>query len=339
MSRTRLLLVSMYPLDAGAWGPTTRISAPPAPDWPASWTSTSWSWAPVALRAVGQAARPRDVHLRREQLDTAVKPISRFSRWRGWTPRPDLRPRRAVPLRRVLRRQRGEAQARPGAVPPAVRLLRAVSSRTGYPSVGSAPRGAPFPVPAPSRCCCRRAAPSPVVLSLADARTLLFVGGMRYRAQRAGGRGRAGARRWTRPRRSLRLAPPEPRPAWLRVMHGESEQSASCLPACSQRSSRAGAPTTTSRSPDQGHGVLGLRPPAARRPSAPRAGRDGTGTPTRNRAVSDEVEAMAEWPGVASRRPLPRSSTAGRRTREQRRARRWWKIGRATSSPSSGEGT
>ena len=26
MSRTRLLLVSMYPLDAGVWGPTARIT-------------------------------------------------------------------------------------------------------------------------------------------------------------------------------------------------------------------------------------------------------------------------------------------------------------------------
>ena len=123
MSRTRLLLVSMYPLDAGAWGPTTRI------------THLRDELARlVDLDVVdGDRARRRG-RLWRYALSGRLRGLDGIyvensstlpsesdlaflgARAAARTPGPDLRPRRAVPLRRVLRRQRAEAQARPGPV-------------------------------------------------------------------------------------------------------------------------------------------------------------------------------------------------------------------------------
>ena len=104
-----------------------------------------------------------------------------------------------------------------------------MSSRTGYPSVGLAravrdPSAEPLLLPPGS--------PIPVdVARRSDARTLLFVGGMRYpvhgldllvgAVERVRDEGHdLDVVCVSRPGEE----PPEPRPAWLRVMHGESEQ-------------------------------------------------------------------------------------------------------------------
>ncbi len=118
---------------------------------------------------------------------------------------------------------------------PAIRLLCMVSSSTGYPSRGLAaavhdPNPGPLLLPPGS--------PPPVsVPRNDDARTLLFVGGMRYAAHglnlligsvermRAAGH-------------DLRVIcvsrpgeePPEPRPAWMRVVHASGAEIHALLP-------------------------------------------------------------------------------------------------------------
>lgn len=118
---------------------------------------------------------------------------------------------------------------------PAIRLLRGVATRTGYPSRGLAAAvrersSEPLLLPPGS--------PPPVsVARNADARSLLFVGGMRYAAHgldllvgsvervRAAGH-------------DLRVIcvsrpgeePPEPRPEWLRVVHASGAEIHALLP-------------------------------------------------------------------------------------------------------------
>jgi glycosyltransferase involved in cell wall biosynthesis len=118
---------------------------------------------------------------------------------------------------------------------PAVRLLRAVSSRVGYPSRGLAvavrdPATEPLLLPP--------GAPSPVdVPRHAEADTLLFVGGMRYPAHglkmlvEAVERVRAeghdlGVACVSRPGEE----PPDPHPTWLRVERGSGDAIHALLP-------------------------------------------------------------------------------------------------------------
>lgn len=118
---------------------------------------------------------------------------------------------------------------------PAVSLLRRVSSRTGYPSVGLAravrdpaepplllPPGSPPPERVPRR---------------PDARSLLFVGAMRYEAHGLALL-TASVERVRASGRDLRVIcvsrpgeePPEPRPAWMRVEHGSQAEIRALLP-------------------------------------------------------------------------------------------------------------
>jgi glycosyltransferase involved in cell wall biosynthesis len=118
---------------------------------------------------------------------------------------------------------------------PAIRLLRSVASRVAYPSSGLAaatgdraahplllPPGAPRPMEVPRS---------------ADARTLLFVGGMRYPVHGydllvdAVERVRSGGDEVevvcvARPGEE----PPEPRPLWLKVVHGAADEIRALLP-------------------------------------------------------------------------------------------------------------
>jgi glycosyltransferase involved in cell wall biosynthesis len=118
---------------------------------------------------------------------------------------------------------------------PAIRLLRAVSSRTGYPSAGLA-RAVRDPSPEPLLL----PPGSPVPLGVArrpDARSLLFVGGMRYPVHGldllvgAVERVRVEVHHLdvicvSRPGEE----PPRPRPAWLRVERGGAEEIRDLLP-------------------------------------------------------------------------------------------------------------
>lgn len=118
---------------------------------------------------------------------------------------------------------------------PAIRLLRAVSSRTGYPSRGLAaavrdPAAEPLLLPP--------GAPPPMDVPMAPgATTLLFVGGMRYPVHGldlllgAVERARAAGHDLdvvcvSRPGEE----PPEPRPTWLRVEHGAVDEIRALLP-------------------------------------------------------------------------------------------------------------
>lgn len=118
---------------------------------------------------------------------------------------------------------------------PAISLLRAVSSRAGYPSIGLAravrdpgdnplllPPGSPAPVDVPRR---------------DDARQLLFVGGMLHRVhgfdllaeavERVRSEGhQVGVICVSRPGEE----PPEPRPGWLRVERGAAAEIHALLP-------------------------------------------------------------------------------------------------------------
>ena len=118
---------------------------------------------------------------------------------------------------------------------PAIRLLRRVSSRTAYPSRGLAaavrdPSEEPLLLPPGS--------PEPVSVPRADdARSLLFVGGMRYAAHgldllvgsvervRAAGHD-LDVICVSRPGEE----PPEPRPAWMRVVRASGPQIHALLP-------------------------------------------------------------------------------------------------------------
>ena len=236
MSRTRLLLVSMYPLDAGAWGPTTRI------------THLRDELARLVDLDVidGDRARRRG-RLWRYALSGRLRGLDGI-----YVENSSTLPSESDLLFLALARLFGipvltyvrDAQylfgeyyvasglkrrlAR-GLFLPAVRLLRAVSSRTGYPSVGLAravrdPSAEPLLLPPGS--------PAPVdVARRSDAHTLLFVGGMQYPVHGldllvgAFERVRAEGHDLdvvcvSRPGEE----PPEPRPAWLRVRHGESEE-------------------------------------------------------------------------------------------------------------------
>jgi glycosyltransferase involved in cell wall biosynthesis len=118
---------------------------------------------------------------------------------------------------------------------PAIRLLRAVSTRTGYPSAGLAravrdPSAEPLLLPPGS--------PAPMDVPRApDARSLLFVGGMRYAVHGldllvgAVERVRAEGHELdvvcvSRPGEE----PPEPRPAWLRDERGGADEIRALLP-------------------------------------------------------------------------------------------------------------
>lgn len=118
---------------------------------------------------------------------------------------------------------------------PAIRMIRRVSSRTGYPSRGLA---AAVRDPSPEPLLLPPGAPAPAEVPMRPgARTLLFVGGMRYPVHgldlllgaveqaRADGHeldvicvSRAGEE------------PPEPRPAWLRVERGGAAEIRALLP-------------------------------------------------------------------------------------------------------------
>ena len=118
---------------------------------------------------------------------------------------------------------------------PATRLVRAVSSRTGYPSIGLARAvgdASPDPLLLPP------GSPAPVAVPRApDARSLLFVGGMRVPAHGldllmgAVERVRADGHDVdvicvSRPGEE----PPEPRPAWLRVVRASGSDIHELLP-------------------------------------------------------------------------------------------------------------
>jgi glycosyltransferase involved in cell wall biosynthesis len=118
---------------------------------------------------------------------------------------------------------------------PAIRALRAVSTRTAYPSAGLARAvGAPEPEPL----LLPPGSPEPMgVERRPGARSLLFVGGMRYPVHGmdllvgAMERARAGGHDLdvmavSRPGEE----PPEPRPAWLRVERGGTEEIRALLP-------------------------------------------------------------------------------------------------------------
>jgi glycosyltransferase involved in cell wall biosynthesis len=118
---------------------------------------------------------------------------------------------------------------------PAMSLLRVVTSRTGYPSAGLAravrdpaprplllPPGSPPPADIPRR---------------ADARSLLFVGAMRYEAHGLGLL-TAAVERVRAAGHDLRVIcvsrpgeePPEPRPGWMRVERGSHDEIRALLP-------------------------------------------------------------------------------------------------------------
>lgn len=118
---------------------------------------------------------------------------------------------------------------------PAIRMLRAVSSRTGYPSRGLAeavrdPSAQPLLLPP--------GAPAPTAVPMQpQARTLLFVGGMRYpvhgldlllgAVESVRGEGHAlDVVCVSRPGEE----PGEPRPTWLRVEHGGADEIRALLP-------------------------------------------------------------------------------------------------------------
>ena len=119
---------------------------------------------------------------------------------------------------------------------PAIRLLRAVASRVAYPSSGlAAATGdrAAHPLLLPP------GAPRPIEIPRSDgARTLLFVGGMRYPVHgydllvdaveqvRSGG-DEVDVVCVARPGEE----PPEPRPPWLQVVHGAADEIRALLPA------------------------------------------------------------------------------------------------------------
>lgn len=118
---------------------------------------------------------------------------------------------------------------------PAVRLLRAVSSRTAYPSRGLAEA---VHDPSPEPLLLPPGSPSPVMIPRkADARTLLFVGGMRYAVH--GLDLLLGAIELVRgDGHDVRLisvarpgeGPPAPHPDWLRTEHGSGADIHALLP-------------------------------------------------------------------------------------------------------------
>jgi glycosyltransferase involved in cell wall biosynthesis len=221
----------MYPLDQGSWGPTVRIghlrdelSRLTDLDIVAGHRGAR-RWQLIRYALSGRLRGVRGVYVENSsslpsETDIAFLALARMLRIPALTYVRDaqyLFPEyyQAAGFRRRLARSLFR---------PAIGLLRAVSSRVGYPSAGLAravgdaaamptllPPGSPTPVDVPRR---------------PDARSLLFVGPMRYAAHgldllvEAVDRVRSSGHAIevicvSRPGEE----PPEPRPAWLRVEH------------------------------------------------------------------------------------------------------------------------
>lgn len=243
MRRTRLLLVSMYPLDAGVWGPTARIGhlrdelaqlvdLDIVEGYRARRRPRLWRYALTGrLRGLDGIYVENSSTLPSE-TDLGFLALARLL---------------GIPVLTYVRDAQylfGEYYVASGMKRrvaralflPAIRLLRAVSSRTGYPSVGLA-RAVRDPSPEPLLL----PPGSPVPLDVArrpDARAVLFVGGMHYPVHGldlligAVERVRAEGHDLdvvcvSRPGEE----PPEPRPAWLRAEHGGPDEIRDLLPA------------------------------------------------------------------------------------------------------------
>lgn len=241
-ARPRLLLVSMYPLDRGRWGPIARITA--LRDELARRTDLDVvagdrgdrRTALVRYAFSGRLRRLDGIYVENSstlpsETDLAFLGLARLLRIPVLTYVRDAQYlfdeyyAATTPQRRLAR----------ALFLPAVSLLRRVSSRTGYPSIGLAravrasehdpillPPGSPAPMGVPRD---------------EAARTLLFVGGMRHAVHgldllvEAVERARAGGHELdvvcvSRPGEE----PPEPRPAWLRVERGGADEIRALLP-------------------------------------------------------------------------------------------------------------
>jgi glycosyltransferase involved in cell wall biosynthesis len=240
--RQRLLLLSMYPLDRGRWGPTARISE--LRDELARLVELdvvdgergarrgrllryAFSGRLRALDGIyveNSSTLPSETDLAFLGLARLLRvPVVTYVRDAQYL-FPEYYVARSV-RRRVAR----------FLFLPAIRLLRAVSRRTGYPSAGLA-RAVRDPAPEPLLL----PPGSPQALGVPrrrDARSLLFVGGMRYPVHGldlllgAVERARANGDDLdvvcvSRPGEE----PPEPRPDWLRVERGGADEIRTLLP-------------------------------------------------------------------------------------------------------------
>ena len=241
-SRPRLLLLSMYPLDRGRWGPTARI------------TQLRDELSRLARLDVVDGARgPRRGRLMRYALSGRLRGlhgiyVENSSTLPSETDLAFLALARllGIPVLTYVRDAQylfGEYY-RVGGLKgrlaralflPVVRLLRAVSTRTGYPSAGLAravrdasaeplllPPGSPAPHDIPRR---------------PEARSLLFVGGMRFPVHGldllVGAVERVRAEGHDVDVVCVSIPgeePPEPRPAWMRVEHGGVDEIRDLLP-------------------------------------------------------------------------------------------------------------
>lgn len=239
---TRMLLVSMYPLDRGRWGPTARIAQ----------LRDELSRL-VRLDVVDGERGSRRGRLLRYALSGRLRGldgiyVENSSTLPSETDVAFLALARllGIPVLTYVRDAQylfGEYYVAGGLKRrlaralflPAIRLLRVVSSRTAYPSAGLA-RAVRDPSPEPLLL--PPGSPAPFdVARRPDARTLLFVGGMRYPVHGldllvgAVERVRVEGHELdvvciSRPGEE----PPEPRPAWLRVEHGGAEEIRDLLP-------------------------------------------------------------------------------------------------------------
>jgi len=225
----------MYPLDQGSWGPTVRIShlrdelAQLVDLDLVSGYRSARRWALIRYALSGRLRGLRGIYVENSsslpgETDLAFLALARMLRIPVLTYIRDaqyLFPEyyHGGGLKRRLAR---------ALFLPAVRLLRAVSSLVGYPSIGLA-RAVDEKSPQPNLL--PPGSPPPVEVARGpDPRSLLFVGPMRYEAhgldlmidsvERARAMGhRVEVICVSRPGEE----PPEPRPDWLRVAHASGE--------------------------------------------------------------------------------------------------------------------
>jgi len=240
--RPRLLLVSMYPLDQGRWGPTVRISH-----------LRDELSRRVALDVVDGYRGRRRMALARYALSGRLRGldgiyVENSSTLPSETDLLFLALARAlrIPVLTYVRDAQYlfdeyypatsvKRRVARSLFLPAIRAMRAVSSRVAYPSVGlaravRAPDDAPTLLPPGS--------PEPMsVERRPDARTLLFVGAMRYAVHgldlllASVERARADGVEVDVVCVSRRGdEPPAPRPPWLTVVHGGQAEIRSILP-------------------------------------------------------------------------------------------------------------
>jgi glycosyltransferase involved in cell wall biosynthesis len=240
--RPRLLLLSMYPLDQGTWGSTARIrqlrdelARMSDLDVVAGYRGRR-RWALLRYAASGRLRGLGGIYVENSsflpsEMDLLFLAVARLLRIPVLTYVRDAQYLfdeyyAATSLKRRLAR---------ALFLPAIGMLRRVSSRVAYPSLGLA-RAVRDPSPDPLLL--PPGAPEPVdVARRPDAQALLFVGGMRYAAHGLGLL--VGAVEAVRANGSdLRVIcvsrpgeePPDPRPAWLRVERGAQTEIHGLLP-------------------------------------------------------------------------------------------------------------